>query len=150
MNNTESRSITLYLLIALMLFQGVSGLYGGGALVADPSGEMLKMPLSLLEGSPFETFLYPGIILLVVLGFFPVVVAYGLVRRTSWARTGALLVATALIIWIGVEILMIGYQSDPPLQFIYGSVGIALLILSRLPSIQQVLNPKIAHDEAIN
>ena len=42
------------------------------------------MPLSMLEGSPFKDYLIPGLILLVVLGLFPLVVLYGLVRRRRW------------------------------------------------------------------
>ncbi|WP_165138053.1 hypothetical protein [Halalkalibaculum roseum] len=140
MTTDKSRSISFYILTALMLFQGLSGIYGGSALVLDPSGEMLGLPISLLEGTPFESYLIPGVILLLVLGLFPLVVAYGLAWGTSWAWTGAVLVSIALIIWIGVEIVLIGYQSEPPLQLFYGSLGIALLILTLLPSNQYDLN----------
>ena len=45
-------SHSLYLLMGLILFQGVSGLFGGFALILDPTGNLLNMPLSMLEGSP--------------------------------------------------------------------------------------------------
>lgn len=90
--------------MGLMLFQGISGLFGGTVLVIDPTGELLQMPLSMLNGSPFESFMYPGIIFLTVLGAFPVVVFYGLWKRLNWTWTGALMVSTALLIWVGVEI----------------------------------------------
>jgi len=45
---------SFYTLIILMLFQGISGLIGGITLVIDPSGELLQMPLSTLEGSPIN------------------------------------------------------------------------------------------------
>jgi hypothetical protein len=50
------QSYSLYLLIGLILFQGISGLFGGFALIIDQTGELLQMPLSMLEGSPFDTF----------------------------------------------------------------------------------------------
>jgi len=103
--------------------------------VVDPSGELLQMPLSMLAGSPFNTFLIPGIILLIILGIFPMIIFYGLLKRRIWAWTGALAVGIALIIWIGVEIWMIGYHSEPPLQLIYGLLGLILLGLVTLPSV---------------
>src|SRR6056297_1716236 len=130
------KSYSLYFLMILMLFQGLSGLFGGIALVIDPSGELLQMPLSMLTGSPFNTFLIPGIILLIILGIFPMVIFYGLWKRTNWAWSGALMVSAALIIWIGVEIWMIGYHSEPPLQLIYGLLGLILLVLVMLSSVR--------------
>ena len=130
------KSYSLYFLMILMLFQGLSGLFGGIALVIDPSGELLQMPLSMLAGSPFNTFLIPGIILLIILGIFPMVIFYGLWKRTNWAWSGALMVSVALIIWIGVEIWMIGYHSEPPLQLIYGLLGLILLVLVMLSSVR--------------
>jgi len=129
-------SYSLYTLIILMLFQGISGLIGGIALVIDPSGELLQMPLSMLEGSPFDTFLIPGIILLTILGIFPMCVVYGLWVRLNRAWMGSLLVSAALIIWIGVEIWMVGYHTEPPLQLIYGLLGLILLVLVLMPSVR--------------
>lgn len=132
---------SLYLIMALILFQGLSGLFGGFALIADPTGAILNMPVTLLEGSPFNTFLIPGFILFMILGVFPVVVFYGLWMKADWAWTGALFVSTALITWIGVEILVVGYHDEPPLQLIYGLVGLILLGMVMLPSIKQTLRP---------
>lgn len=135
MMSKPKTAISFYFLLILMLFQGASGLYGGGALVLDPSGTFLQMPPGLLDGSPFDTYLIPGIILLLILGIFPLIVFYGVWKRRAWSWAGAFLVSIALIIWIVVEIAMIGYHSEPPLQLIYGVVGVALLILTLMPSI---------------
>lgn len=149
MNTRSMHSRYFYLLLILMLFQGASGLFGGAALVIDPSGGLLGLPLDMLVGSPFETYLMPGLILLIVLGAFPLVVCYGLWQRKRWAWWGALLVSIALIIWIGVEIAMVGYHSDPPLQLIYGIVGIVLLILTQLPAVRDFLTSNPVRDETI-
>lgn len=130
------KSYSLYFLMILMLFQAISGLFGGIALVVDPSGELLQMPLFMLQGSPFNTFLIPGIILLTILGIFPMIIFYGLLKHRIWAWIGALAVSVALIIWIGVEIWMVGYHSEPPLQLIYGLLGLILLGLVTLPSVR--------------
>ena len=133
----NQKSITI--LTILIGFQGISGLFGGLALVIDPTGELLRMPISMLEGSPFDNFLIPGIILLTILGIFPMVVFYGLRKKLNWAWSGALMVSAALIIWIGVEIWMVGYHPEPPLQLIYGLLGLILLTLTLLPSVRKQL-----------
>jgi len=130
MSKAESRSLSFYLLMGLLFFQGISGLYGGGALVLDPSGGILQMPLNLLEGSPFTSYLIPGVILFVVLGIGPMMVLYGLYQQKGWGWPGSVLISIALIVWIGVEVLMVGYHADPPLQLVYGLLGILLLGLT--------------------
>lgn len=131
-----SRPVTLYVLMACLLFQGLSGILGGFMLVSDPSGESLQIPLNWLQGSPFNDYLIPGLVLLIVLGVFPLVVIYGLWVRASWAWLAALLVGIALLIWIGVEILVIGYQTQPPFQLIYGVLGIVIVVLTLLPRVR--------------
>lgn len=132
-----TRPTALYMLLAGLLFQGLSGLLGGGALIIDPSGELLQIPQSLLEESFFRDFTIPGSILFWVLGVFPLIAFYGLWRQITWAWLAALLVGVALVGWIMLEILIVGYQSQPPLQLIYGLLGVTLLVLALLPSVRQ-------------
>ncbi len=138
MTTKQSRPISDYLLLILVLFQGLSGIAGGIGLVLDPTGASMSIPLRWLEGSPFQTCLIPGIVLFTVLGLFPLVCFVGLLKRSRLAWFGALLIAVALLIWILVEILVIGYQTQPPLQAIYGAVGVLLLLLVLLPSVRKV------------
>lgn len=139
MDSHDSTPVALYLLAAGLLFQGLSGLYGGGALVWDPTGTLLQMPLDLLEGSPFATYRIPGLILFTVLGIGPMVVAVELWRQRTWAWYGAIAVSGALLIWIAVEVWMIGYHAEPPLQLIYGTLGAILLILALRPSVRRAV-----------
>lgn len=59
--------------------------------------------------------------------------AYGLWRRRTWAWHGALLAGLAVICWITVEILVIGYH-PPPLQPFYALLGVVSILLAWLPS----------------
>ncbi|MGE3507722.1 MAG: hypothetical protein AB7N65_02420 [Vicinamibacterales bacterium] len=126
-------------LTGTILLQGISGLVGGCALVADPSGALIGLPLVWLEGTPFSDYFVPGIILLTVLGVCPLVVGSGLWRGRSWAWYGSLVVGASLAVWILVEIIMIGYHPDPPLQAFYGLLSLVILTLSSARSVQQRL-----------
>jgi len=60
------------ILLFLLAFLGLSAIGGVGALIISHSGKLLGgLPLSILERSPFDNFLVPGIILFVVLGLVP-------------------------------------------------------------------------------
>ena len=118
------------ILRVLIGFQGLSGLLGGFGLIADPTGESLGIPLEWLDNTLFSSYLIPGLILFVVLGLVPLVVYYGFWKEKSWADVGSLFVGVALVIWIGVEIAMIGYQPNPPLQLIYGIIGVLITVFS--------------------
>jgi len=132
---TGRRSAITRVLVVLLAIQGLSGLAGGFGLVSDPSGGALGLPLEWLRGSAFEDYLVPGLILFTVLGVAPLVVARGLWRASPWSRVGALLVGLALLLWIGVQILVVGYRADPPLQAVYGLLGVLITVLAALPSV---------------
>jgi len=131
--------MAFHALTATVLLQGISGLVGGYALMADPSGALIGLPLVWLEGTPFSDYFVPGTILLTALGVCPLVIGWGLWRGLSWAWYGSLLVGASLATWILVEILMIGYQPDPPLQAFYGLLSLVILALSSARSVRQRL-----------
>jgi len=132
----SARPISVYVLIILITLQGISGLFGGVLLIIDSSGELLNLPINLLNKTPFPNYLIPGLILFNILGIIPLIILNGLWKNRCWAWYGSLIVGVALIIWIFVEVLMIGYQPEPPLQFIYGLVGLLILIFTLLPSVK--------------
>ena len=130
----RKRPASVHSLMATLLFQGVSGVIGGVALVVDPTGGIVHIPVRWLEGSLFDDYSIPGLILLLVLGCFPLVAACGVWKRSRWARPAAFSVGVALVVWIAVEIVIIGYHSQPPLQAFYGALGVVIAVVSLLPS----------------
>lgn len=135
--NQKNRPITLYLLLFVLIFQGFSGIYGGLMLMIDPGGTLLNIPVRLLDNTPFSDFLIPGLILFVILGIAPLIAVYPLWKPAGRGWFFALLIGLALIIWISVQILLIGYQADPPLQAVYGSAGLLIILLAVLPSVRK-------------
>lgn len=135
----SSGSPALTALQLLLMFQGLSGIIGGVGFLLDPTGASLGIPLRWLEGSVFPDYQVPGILLLSVLGLYPLLVTFLLQRRIAWARRGVTTVGVALIIWIGVEIFTVGFHPIPPLQILYGGLGVLLLVLSFAPGVREAL-----------
>lgn len=143
------RPPAVYILWILVLFQAVSGLFGGVALLASPTGALLQMPLLMLDGTPFSSYLVPGLILLLLLGVLPSVLVYALLarpvwlwadilniyREVHWSWTYALYTGIMLVIWIDVQIFLVGYGHF--IQTLYGLIGIALVIAALVPSVRK-------------
>jgi hypothetical protein len=109
--------------VALELFLSVGALGGGGALMLGSRGEIIPLPLLALKGSPFDTYFAPGLILFLVLGLGPLAAAQLAWRRHRLAPIAALGVGVALLIWMAVEIAIVGYSNSPPLQPFYLLLG---------------------------
>lgn len=134
------------ILIFLVIIQAISALFGGIQLIIEPNGLLLQMPVNWLNNSPFQSYLIPGIILTLLLGIFPVWIAYCLAfrpfrHRRGWLNiypdryfgwTYSLYLGIMLIIWITVQIAMVGYGH--PIQTIYVSLGILITIVTLIPS----------------
>lgn len=91
-----------------------------------PRGEILPLPLSALQGSPFESYLIPGLILFSILGLGPLAAALLVWRRHPLAPLAASVVGVALLVWVAVQIAIIGYSNERALQPLYLLVGAAL------------------------
>ena len=115
-------------LLVLEVVLSLGALGGGLVLIMAPRGEIMPLPLSALAGSPFDTYLGPGLILFSVLGLGPLVAARLAWLRHPFAPVAALVVGVALLIWVAVEIAIIGYSNHPPLQAIYLTLGAAITL----------------------
>jgi hypothetical protein len=73
----------------------------------------------------------PGLILFAVLGLGPLVAAALAWRRHPLAPLAALATGIVLLGWLTVEIAIVGYSNDPPLQPVYLVLGIAITVLGR-------------------
>jgi hypothetical protein len=93
------------LAMGLEIFLGIGALFGGGALVIAPDGHLLGMPTSLLAGTPFSSFLVPGICLFLFVGIAPLLAAAITVRRQSIAPLAAVAVGLTLMAWITAEMI---------------------------------------------
>jgi hypothetical protein len=127
LNQPLTRFAAASLVLEVVLSIGALG--GGLVLIVAPRAEITPLPLSALAGSPFETFFEPGLILFTVLGLGPLIAARLAWTRHPLAPVAAFVVGAALLIWIAVEIAIIGYSNEPPLQAMYVAVGVAITVL---------------------
>jgi hypothetical protein len=142
---TKSKTIEIYILILAVTNLAIGGIYGGINLMNDPSGESIKLPISMLEGTIFQNFLIPGIILFLLLGFFPLFLIFPLIFKPKWpllnglniyksyhwAWTYTIYTSIMLIIWIDVQMMILGAGSM--IQGGFGLLGVFILIMSLMP-----------------
>lgn len=95
------------LAVVLEIFLGIGALFGGGAFILGPDGHLLGMPTTLLSGSPFSSYLVPGIILFTFIGLAPLLAAAITVRRQALAPLAAVAVGLTLIGWVSVEMVVL-------------------------------------------
>ena len=107
---------------------------GGVSLVAAPDGRIMQMPVSYLDGSPLSDYLIPGLILLLVLGVFPLVVLAELWLRPRPAWYGAFAVGCGLFIRILVDVLITPFSA---LHAFFGVVGVLIAVVTLLPAVRR-------------
>lgn len=118
---------------SLQAFVGLSALVSGGLMMASPKGGLMPLPLSMLKGSPFADFFLPGLILFVVIGLGHAAASVMSFRLRRFAGSAGSVVGLSLMIWIFVQVNMIG--GGHWLQYLYFAVGTAEVTLPVLLSI---------------
>ena len=137
------------ILVCLLSFLGISAMAGGSFLIISPSGKLIGgLPLSILKNSPFADFIIPGIILFLVIGIAPLLIAIALIKKPKsvfaeklnvfkdlhWSWSFSIYVAFALIIWIQVESIFV--QSVGWLQTFYLLYALPIIIIALLPKVR--------------
>ena len=134
------RNLSLAGVTVILLLEGVGGLLGGVQMLGDPFGSPMGMSIEMLAGTPFGSYLIPGLLLTLVLGVYPLLAALLLWWRPAWRAmaplerlTGchwswcvAVTAGLAMIVWIGVQVAMLG-----PVHFLQAVVaGMGLVVVA--------------------
>jgi len=90
---------------------GIGAVPCGLLLIIDPSGNKMGLPPELLSDSPFENYLIPGLLLFSVIGVGNVFSSILSLRRNKYSGYTGMLFGLALIVWIIVQIMLIGLVS---------------------------------------
>jgi hypothetical protein len=117
MKLTKIALILIQLLVMLNAFGG--GLYGlAGA---------KDIPMFWLDGSPFHSFFIPSLFLFVVIGGGMLVATIVWLRKSRLAPWVSLSMGALLMLWIVVQVAIIGYVSAlQPISFVAGAAIAAL------------------------
>ncbi|MEE4177524.1 MAG: hypothetical protein V2I46_08440 [Bacteroides sp.] len=106
-NKVTERKFYRYLAGFLLAFLALNAFGGGYYAMAGAEG----VPLELLEGSPFSNYFIPGLFLFVVLGGSCLFSAIALFARWQIARKAAIFTALLILMWIIIQVSIIGYMS---------------------------------------
>lgn len=108
-------------LLALLLFNGVSAAGGGLALMTD----WIPEQASWVRDTDFASNYFPGVILMAVVGGSSLVAAAALVKRSDGWQLASIVAGTVMVIWIVGEVASI--RAFHPLQVIYLVTGVLVV-----------------------
>ena len=142
------RPVTLWILIFWLGFLALGGLYGGIAMLLDPTGGILQMQ-SVLPYLLVPNYILPGLFLLFVMGLFPLVLIYALLARPHWTRLDALVpqikhewawtatvgLGVLLVGWLVVQGILMGFSW--PIQYVTAVNALFILIFALVPPVER-------------
>ena len=130
--------IVYHILFALHAFVGVGAVFGGLAAITNPQSP-LGIPIEVLNNSPFNNFLIPGIILFALIGLGNIICALLFRFKSKFQGYLSSVFSWALVIWIVVQCIML--NSIAPLHIIFFIIGLIEATLSIILLYEQHLFP---------
>jgi hypothetical protein len=121
-------SVTEGMIVMLEFALALGSFMSGIGLLLAPDGQFLGWTTEPLQGTPFSDYVIPALMLVAIGGILPLIVAIAALRRRAWSAWGHLVVGSLLVLWIGAQLLWIGYISL--LQPIFGALGFIIAALA--------------------
>ena len=115
--------------IALLAFLGLSAIAGAVPMLMHPDGGGV-FPPSLLEHTPFRSFLVPGMILLTANGLLALAALWMVLKRRPGYALAVGAQGCVLLGWTVIECILLRVVMW--LQIFYGLLGVALIVLGAL------------------
>lgn len=150
---SSRRPAAVFSIIVLELVLAVLGFASGITFLHDPSGSTHGMDTSMLAATPISSFTPVGLFFVACYGILPCLAIYGLWRLPrwrvtdvfniwtgqKWAWTATVSIGVILIVWIGVEVALIGSPTGLPrfLQVAMALFGVILIALAMLPQVRR-------------
>lgn len=95
----------------LLAVVGLVAAVSGIMLILEPNGTSLGLSVDLLKDSPFNDYLYPAIILLVVNGIASLAVAVLSFMKHRYTAIGTILMGIAMVGWVSAQVYWMGWES---------------------------------------
>lgn len=106
-NHKSSEKLIRYSLGILLLLVAVNAFAGGYYGLAGAE----NVPTEWLKGSPFRSYFIPSLILFLVIGGSALFAAIAVFRRRRIARKAAFICGIIVLLWLTVQVAIIGYVS---------------------------------------
>ncbi|MEZ4669292.1 MAG: hypothetical protein R3E39_15410 [Anaerolineae bacterium] len=151
MNTTASHRplLPLLLLSLCLVFLGINGFLGGYAMISDPRGAPMGMPVSTLQNTLFQDFFIPGLCLIVIWGCGSLLTLAGLWLRPHWLGLDTLsrlvhehwswefsvLLGAGLLVWLSYQVFTL--PEVAPIQIILFVLAALLVMLPLLPPMRR-------------
>lgn len=126
MNANNKNKLMVYFLAVIQTFIGITAIAGGLRLVSNPNG-LPDFPIEWLINSPFTNYFFPGIVLMIVIGFGYVVSGTVTFLRKGYSGSMAALLGICLILYMTIEVWFVGLRNF--LQPLYFILGVIVLLL---------------------
>jgi hypothetical protein len=124
-------------------FLALSAIWGAALLIGDPMGRPMEIPVSVLRHSPFDSFLVPGILLLVSSGLLGTVVfVLALVRARAYGWWVGFQ-GCVLFGWITIEVILL--RTVVWLHYVYW--GLALVLIASGWVLRRDVRPARSHPD---
>ena len=118
--------------VFLLIFLGFGGVYGGWMLISDPSGGKFRWSMDLLQGTPFKSFLIPGIVLLITNGILPLCIALLVLLKKNAANWLILFQGLVVIGWLTAQLIFNPDFFVPVTHYTSYSIGLLLVLVGLL------------------
>ena len=106
------------ILLVFFVFIGLGAVAGSVGVMKD----VMPFPEVWLQGTPFHSYFFPGLLLCLAVGGGQLAAAFLLLWRPSVARAGSLIAGLILIGWMAGELALIGFQA--PIQVFFVTLGL--------------------------
>jgi len=111
--------------MVLLGFLASTAIVGAIPMLRNPDGEPWQMPQSLLEASPFHSFLIPGLILLVMNGLLSLLGLWFTWKRANGYGLWVAAQGCVLLGWLTVECQVLRMVLWP--HYFYGTIALLLV-----------------------
>lgn len=115
--------------MALLLFLGFGGIFGAWMLITDPSGGKFEWSLDLLNGTPFNSFLIPGIILMIANGVLPLYITVSILQMKRYANWLILFQGMVVLGWLTAQLLFNPDFFVPAIHLTTYAIGLLLGVI---------------------
>jgi hypothetical protein len=140
MNQATSNSPTPFstrlirnILGTLLAFAAINAFGGGYYGMSGAEG----VSLELLQGSPFDSYFIPGLVLFVIVGGSFLIACVAVFARLRFARFACISTVVVVYGWLAVQIAIIGYISwmQPVTAIVVFVIFLLTLLLYRTPQV---------------